>query len=358
MARFNSKQRGSFERIRHLCYQGLSSSVFRERLARELDRALGLDAWCLMELDADASMPVHAVSHGWSQAAHDELVERVLLVSPVTELARHWRQGRRVFRAAQAAPDGRRDAYFRHHLFPYGYGRELLALCGVRGAASPSALLTLTRRRQRGDFEPWHERLLACVAPHVALAMASAARDEGDVASLGGRLCIDIDDDGRAVNAVEPSVCRWLEHAAAGRGDWLLGVALLLKSQERSGDVPALSLRAPGSGVWHRCRRVERPDGGRRLVIEALVPHAQPSALRHLGLSPREAEVTQRLLAGRSTRDIATALGCAPTTVRVHLHRAFDKLGVSSRRELGLLLVTRAAARRAAAFTDQGPRAG
>ncbi len=52
------------------------------------------------------------------------------------------------------------------------------------------------------------------------------------------------------------------------------------------------------------------------------------------GLSPREAEVAELVLRGYPNPVIASMLGIAPTTIKRHLTRIFDKIGVSSRTQL------------------------
>jgi DNA-binding NarL/FixJ family response regulator len=53
--------------------------------------------------------------------------------------------------------------------------------------------------------------------------------------------------------------------------------------------------------------------------------------LEQLGLTPREAEVFLWVAQGKTNSDIATILGMAEATVKTHLGRVFDKLGVESR---------------------------
>jgi DNA-binding NarL/FixJ family response regulator len=56
----------------------------------------------------------------------------------------------------------------------------------------------------------------------------------------------------------------------------------------------------------------------------------------HQLLTPREAEVLSILEQGRSNAEIALALRVGIETIRTHAHNIYGKLGVSSRRELGL----------------------
>lgn len=55
---------------------------------------------------------------------------------------------------------------------------------------------------------------------------------------------------------------------------------------------------------------------------------------RDYGLTPRETEVLEQLLAGRSSTVIANDLVISDNTVRAHMKRIYGKLGVSSREEL------------------------
>ncbi len=69
-----------------------------------------------------------------------------------------------------------------------------------------------------------------------------------------------------------------------------------------------------------------------------------PRALESLGISPREVDVLQELVAGRSNKEIAARLNVSPNTVKTHVARLFEKLGARRRteairraRELGLV---------------------
>jgi DNA-binding CsgD family transcriptional regulator len=72
-------------------------------------------------------------------------------------------------------------------------------------------------------------------------------------------------------------------------------------------------------------------------------PPQLPSAdelRRRFGLTAREAETTLLLATGASNKQIAAALAISPHTVRTHAERIFRKLGVNSRKALGLKLLT------------------
>jgi DNA-binding NarL/FixJ family response regulator len=61
---------------------------------------------------------------------------------------------------------------------------------------------------------------------------------------------------------------------------------------------------------------------------------------RNLGLSPRQAQIVERLLCGRSDKQIAKELDVSVPTVRTHLGRLFMRFGVADRCELILHMFT------------------
>jgi DNA-binding NarL/FixJ family response regulator len=61
-------------------------------------------------------------------------------------------------------------------------------------------------------------------------------------------------------------------------------------------------------------------------------PSPEPRASDR-GLTPRQQEVLEHLVQGKSNREIAEALSLSENTVKVHLAAVFRTLGVSSRSE-------------------------
>ena len=67
---------------------------------------------------------------------------------------------------------------------------------------------------------------------------------------------------------------------------------------------------------------------------------AQETRQRH-GLTGRELEIVSAIVAGLSNRDMASQFGISEQTVKHHLTRIYDKLGVSNRLELALYAIQR-----------------
>lgn len=82
-------------------------------------------------------------------------------------------------------------------------------------------------------------------------------------------------------------------------------------------------------------------------ILEPLVATAPPGSNRNkFGLTPRELDVTNLVVQGCSNREISRQLQITEETVKSHLTKIFDKVGMSSRLELAMFaldhnLVTR-----------------
>jgi DNA-binding NarL/FixJ family response regulator len=73
-------------------------------------------------------------------------------------------------------------------------------------------------------------------------------------------------------------------------------------------------------------------------TVTAAAPIREHPAKR-FGLTPREIEVVSAVVAGYTNKDIAAQFNISEDTVKHHLSKIFDKLGVSTRLELALFAV-------------------
>jgi DNA-binding CsgD family transcriptional regulator len=70
-------------------------------------------------------------------------------------------------------------------------------------------------------------------------------------------------------------------------------------------------------------------------VVEPARPEEIAAAMLYtVPITPRERSVAALVMQGRSTAEMAMALGISKWTVQDHLKVIFDRLGVRSRREL------------------------
>lgn len=85
---------------------------------------------------------------------------------------------------------------------------------------------------------------------------------------------------------------------------------------------------------------LQRQNENERATLEKVdmrPDFSSSSPLEALGLTPREAEVLLWAAQVKSNSDIATIIGCAENTVKVHLARIFEKFGVENRNAASML---------------------
>jgi len=74
-----------------------------------------------------------------------------------------------------------------------------------------------------------------------------------------------------------------------------------------------------------------KPDVMTRLLAQTQAPGEAKSQLENVDLTEREMEVLQAAAQGKTSKEIAFALGISERTVKAHLASIYQKLGVDSR---------------------------
>jgi DNA-binding CsgD family transcriptional regulator len=112
-------------------------------------------------------------------------------------------------------------------------------------------------------------------------------------------------------------------------GAWARGIPC------RGGDESARAVMPGGDGVWYSLH-ASATDRERVAVIVQPARGAElvPLMLTRYRLTAAEQQVTELVLQGRSTKEIAGDLVISPHTVQDRLKAVFEKVGVRSRREL------------------------
>ncbi|UKJ65089.1 AAA family ATPase [Cellulosimicrobium cellulans] len=299
--------------ISELCGGTLQRATRADDLVREVRRAMGFDA----------ENVVNAAVLAWSGAPH-EAVLAVARGALETGFGGVASSGIAALVVRDLADGSYRDAYERHlplvtrpflHVTPSQYGDFVEAAVRSGHAREAHSRVQDLVVRADANGSPWcrgvAERALALVA----------ADDDAEphyVASL----------DALASTRAEMDLAR--SHLVYG--EWLR------RARRRRDAARQLRLAL---GHFH--------DSGAELfvprtVAELKVVGAQARVdgrTRHLDLTPQELTVARLAAAGRTNAEIGANLFISPNTVDYHLRKVFQKLGISSRRQLADRLADR-----------------
>ena len=228
---------------------------------------------------------------------------------------------------------------FHEEMHPFGCDQELLVALRSRDGES-WGMVGLYREEGRPSFSPEEIESVRRVAP----ALAAGARHglllgQAREPDLPEAPCLVILDQRLAVESATPTSSQWLAQLGGTIETPPASVLAVVGSVLRGGTTQAESRIRADDGRWVvlRGQLLVRRDGQRQVsvIIETAQPfHLAPLLMRAYGLTPREREVTGRVLRGQSTAVLARELGIAVGTVQAHLQSIFAKTGVRSRREL------------------------
>lgn len=237
---------------------------------------------------------------------------------------------------AATSGDPARSWRYRHLLQPAGVTDELRVAC-VDEEGRCFTHVALYRRAGRDPFSAREVELAAALGPVLASGVRltllhQAVRQSEALDDPPGMLLLS---DGEVTATTEPAE-RWLDRL----GDERLHSAVRATAI-KAVEAPTSARVAGRNGTWIGLHAgpVKDQEGTVAVIVEQLRPAELADAIiAALGLTARERDVVQHVLAGRSTRQAAHELGISPWTVQDHLKRVFAKAGVASRGELAALL--------------------
>ena len=242
-----------------------------------------------------------------------------------------------------------RSQRFRDVLTPLALGDEMRATFATNAACWGT--LCLHRERATADYTPAEATFLARLTPHIAEGLRKALLLEHvpRATTPNGPGVLILSDD-LSVVTMNPAAEYWLaELVEAERGDKyvlphiILTVVARLQTIEcemaaAAPTMPKVRLRTP-SGQWLilYASRLNRSGEQGQVAVMFEIAHPMeiaPLIMQAYHLTKREGEVTQLILQGCATTEIAATMHISSNTVQDHLKAIFEKVNVRSRRAL------------------------
>lgn len=246
----------------------------------------------------------------------------------------------------------RASARYREAMQPFGLGDELRVALRLDGWCW--GLLCLHRVESGIGFDQRDAHTLAALAPHLAAGLRRSVVSDASVGWTDEGPGVAMVNADHTLGAATPAAARWLDELAAldspSKGGLPIVVQAVIERLEAGVPpsaealIPRARVRTP-SGRWLVVHASHLDDDERRVAV--VVEPAAPAVLSTLvvaayGMSAREAEVAQRLLAGLARKAIAAELKISIHTVNDHVKAVFDKSGVSSAGQLRAQLFSHA----------------
>jgi DNA-binding CsgD family transcriptional regulator len=347
----------TLERVRRdvevLAHAGLDTATFLAEVFESLQRAVPSDAACVASIDPATQLTTGAFKFGDLAGRHDTDELWGLLeyghVEPTsfTELARAGVLAVGMHVATRG--DAQRSRRVRELVqSSIGCTDELRLIATARGQLWGGVALfredrSAPYREEDVEFVSFLSGLLARGLRVGLLARLAAAPP---ASSASGRPAVMVfDADARLRHAsvgAEGRLAELVRELDAPVPYAVVGslVAAAWRYAAGATDVlPSSRLRLPG-GEWVvlHASPLTATDGASAGVVvtidEARPPEIVPIVVAAFDLTPRERDVTQLVLQGVDTREIAATLHMSPHTVQDHLKSIFNKTGVGTRREL------------------------
>jgi DNA-binding CsgD family transcriptional regulator len=334
--------------ILRACHAGLDPVAFRTEVMRRLSPVLPVDAFWFATADPSTLLFTGSLIEAIPDAATPLFVANEFAQPDVNKwvaLASAQRPVNSIYFATEGRLD--RSSRYRDICRPMGLGDELRAVLRADGASW--GFMCLHRDSTGRNFSSDEARFLGEIAPQLATGLRSSlllerAEDESDTDGPG--LLILADD--LSLVATTSAGERWLtelcDHPVRHDLPQVVYAAVARLTAIECSSEPATNLAPRArvrtrSGQWLVVHASRLGGYSNRNDTAVVIEPARPDELAPLvllayGLTRREGEVAQLVLRGLSTAGIGATLCISDYTVQQHLKSVFDKIGVSSRREL------------------------
>lgn len=337
-----------------LCAAGLPALELLDRVAARVRQVVPHAGGCWDLTDPATLLPTGAVTTDLPAQLYLGVLDHELLeedFATIRHLARQPRPVLTLHEATSGAPE--RSSRYRRYAQPMGMSAELRAVFRTGQACWGSACLI--RHQTQPPFSPGEVEFVNRLCGHIGHGLRTAhlldAARASDVQGAPGMVVLADDD---SIESMSATAEYWLRELPTDRGQTLelpivvYGVARRARQAAAGAGAGALEpatarVQLP-SGRWLLAHAavLRGADGTPRHTAVILEP-AKPAQIAPLlldlhELTGRERQISQLLVRGLGTDDIARQLWISPHTVRDHIKATFGKLGVTSRPELTALL--------------------
>ncbi|EIV92434.1 LuxR C-terminal-related transcriptional regulator [Frankia sp. QA3] len=263
----------------------------------------------------------------------------------------------RVGRAAATlatATGGDLDLSSRHRSVhaPNGLNDEMRLL--ARDGGATWAVGCLTRATDMPDFSPEEVRYVAAVASELGRGLRVVLARNPPAAACAGRPGMLVLDEAGRIEATTREADRWIHRMSPPpEGETPIAIAIVALQAQAQAQAHGTADEAPRAARL----RLRLPAGGWLLVhadvlvdgaglsprTAVMLEPAGPAQMLPLlfalyGLTGRERQVTEYLIAGHKTAEIAERMWISRHTLRDHMKSIFAKMNVGSRPELTAIL--------------------
>jgi DNA-binding CsgD family transcriptional regulator len=330
------------EAIAALCEDPPETAELVQEVAQRLLRVVPHETGAWMTTDPETAVPTRWVGHNASVELGLAFRDDEVHGSDLNSFGQMLRTGEVV---STLATDTRGvlelSSRYRDIARPFGLGDELRLI--ARSGAETWAIACLNRAADDPNFTTeeidYVRQIADLLGQGIRRSLARAPVQPERLDALG-MLVVGADE---TIEASTGQAARWLERLPREKDALptaISMVALMARAAGAPGARPAQArVLLPGGG-WLLVHADVLDDGSGRSDRTAVVlePADRAQLLPLLfalhGLTPRERQVAELLVGGRSTDEIAAALHISRHTLRDHVKAIFAKVGVSSRPEL------------------------